>query len=99
LLENYPILQGWLAAHADSFTHIPPRAGAIAWAGIRRGWNSAETAEELRAQKGVLIVPGEQLGMEEFVRFGYGGDPDILRRALTRVGEWMKDKGVAVEAR
>jgi aspartate/methionine/tyrosine aminotransferase len=99
LLNNYPILQGWLAAHADSFTHIPPRAGAIAWAGIRRGWSSAEMAEELRAQKGVLIVPGEQLGMEGFVRFGYGGDPDILRRALTRMAEWMKDKGMAVGAR
>lgn len=99
LLDNYPILQGWLAAHADSFTHIPPRAGAIAWAGIRRGWNSAQMAEELRAQKGVLIVPGEQLGMEGFVRFGYGGDPDILRRALTRMSEWMKDKGVAAGAR
>jgi aspartate/methionine/tyrosine aminotransferase len=95
LLENYPILHDWLATHADSFTHIPPRAGAVAWAGIRRGWNSGELAEELRARKGVLIVPGEQLGMEGFVRFGYGGDAEILRRALARIAEWMKAKTVA----
>lgn len=93
LLENYPILREWLAAHAGSFTHIAPRAGAIAWAGIRRGWNSVEMAEELRARKGVLIVPGEQLGMEGFMRFGYGGDPTILRQALARIREWMDEKG------
>ncbi|HYL46541.1 MAG TPA: aminotransferase class I/II-fold pyridoxal phosphate-dependent enzyme [Candidatus Limnocylindrales bacterium] len=92
LLENYPILRDWLATHTDSFTHIPPRAGAIAWAGIRRGWNSAEMAEELRARKGVLIVPGEQLGMESFVRFGYGGDPEILRRALARISGWIAER-------
>jgi aspartate/methionine/tyrosine aminotransferase len=92
LLENYPILRDWLAAHADSFTHIPPRAGAIVWAGIRSGWNSAEMAKEVRTRKGVLIVPGEQLGMEEFVRFGYGGDPEILRQALARITEWMDEK-------
>lgn len=93
LLENYPILREWLTTDAGSFTHIAPRAGAIAWAGIRRGWNSAAMAEELRARKGVLIVPGEQLGMEGFVRFGYGGDPAILRRALARITEWMDEKG------
>jgi aspartate/methionine/tyrosine aminotransferase len=92
LSENYPILRDWLAAHADSFTHIPPHAGAIAWAGLRRGWNSEEMAEELRAKKGVLIVPGEQLGMPGFVRFGYGGEAEVLRRALERIAEWVEER-------
>ena len=34
-----------------------PKAGAIAWAGLRGGRNSAQMAEELRVKKGVLLVP------------------------------------------
>jgi aspartate/methionine/tyrosine aminotransferase len=89
LNKNYPVMRGWLTAHEDAFSHVGPRAGAIAWAGLRGGENSAQMAEELRATKGVLLVPGEQLGMKAFVRFGFGGDVGHLQRALARVGEWM----------
>jgi aspartate/methionine/tyrosine aminotransferase len=88
---NYSIVRDWLAAHARRFAHIPPRAGAIAWAALRGGENSAEMAEELREKKGVLIVPGEQLGMESHIRIGFGGDPQRLRQALARISEWLAE--------
>jgi hypothetical protein len=99
LLRNYPALQAWLKSHADSFSHVPPKAGAIAWAGLRRGQNSAQMAEQLRAKKSVLLVPGEQLGMESFVRFGFGGDPEHLRKALVRIDEWLQESLVRSHAR
>jgi hypothetical protein len=84
-------LQEWLTVHAASFSHVPPKAGAIAWAGLREGGDSARMAEELRAKKDVLIVPGEHLGMKSFVRFGFGGEPEHLHEALARVAEWLKE--------
>jgi aspartate/methionine/tyrosine aminotransferase len=99
LRRNYPALQAWLKGHADSFSHVPPKAGAIAWAGLRRGQNSAQMAEQLREKKGVLLVAGEQLGMESFVRFGFGGDPEHLRKALVRIDEWLQESLVHAHAR
>ena len=99
LLRNYPPLRAWLDSHADSFTHVPPKAGAIAWAGLRSGQNSLQMAEQLREKKSVLLVAGEQLGMESFVRFGFGGDREHLQKALVRVDEWLQENRVAAHAR
>jgi aspartate/methionine/tyrosine aminotransferase len=99
LLRNYPALQTWLKGHADSFSHVPPKAGAIAWAGLRRGQNSAQMAEQLREKKSVLLVPGEQLGMDSFLRFGFGGDPEHLQKALARIDEWLQESLVRSHAR
>jgi len=91
LRQNYTIVRAWLDSHADRFSHIPPQAGAIAWAALRRGDDSAQMAEELRVKKSVLIVPGEQLGMKSHVRFGFGGDPDHIRKALARISDWLAE--------
>jgi len=93
LRANYPALQKWLAERADIFSHVPPKAGAIAWAGLRDGRNSAQMAEELRAQKSVLLVAGEQMGMESFVRLGFGGDSEHLQKALRRIDEYLQETG------
>jgi aspartate/methionine/tyrosine aminotransferase len=90
LRENYPALRAWLDRHADYFSHIAPKAGAIAWAGLRNGGNSANMAEELRVKKSVLLVAGEQMGMNSFVRFGFGGDPAHLQKALARIADWIE---------
>jgi aspartate/methionine/tyrosine aminotransferase len=85
--------------HTDSFSHVPPKAGAIAWAGLPAGRNSAQMAEELREKKSVLLVSGEQLGMESFVRFGFGGDPAHLQKALGRIDEWLLENRVRSHTR
>ena len=56
-------------------------------------------AEQLREKKSVLVVAGEQLGMESFVRFGFGGDPEHLRKALARIDEWLRESLVRSHAR
>jgi len=91
LNRNYPVLRDWLAAHANVFSHVLPRAGAIGWAGLRVGGNSAAMAEDLRTKKGVLLVPGEYLGMKSYVRFGFGGHVEHLQKALERVAEWLDE--------
>lgn len=94
LKQNYPVLKRWLDSHAHRLSHTPPKAGAIAWAGLVGGGNSSRMAEDLRARKNVLVVPGEQLGMNSHLRFGYGGDVDRLRRALARLDEYFTEVGL-----
>jgi len=84
LREHYPIVREWLSRHAGRLTHVPPRAGAIAWVGMP-GINTAEFCEELRDRKGVLLVPGEQFAMPGYVRVGFGYEAEKLRAALERV--------------
>lgn len=92
LRDNYPSMRDWLRKHEDLFTHVPPRAGAIAWIGFRKKWNSADVAEELRAKKGVLLVPGEQFAMPGYLRIGFGEDAGKLRKALGRLDEWIAER-------
>jgi aspartate/methionine/tyrosine aminotransferase len=89
LREHYPVITKWLAPHGDLFTHVPPRAGAIAWIGLQKKWNSAFVAEDVRAKKSVLIVPGEQFAMPGYLRIGFGGEEAVLRQALGRIDEWI----------
>jgi aspartate/methionine/tyrosine aminotransferase len=91
LRGNYPLIGAWLRKHEGAFSHIPPRAGAIAWIGFRKKWNSAEIAEELRAKKSVLLVPGEQFAIPGYLRIGFGENPKKLRTALARFDEWLEE--------
>jgi aspartate/methionine/tyrosine aminotransferase len=89
LRENYPLISKWLSGHKDVFSHVPPRAGAIAWLGLRKKWNAAQVAEELRAKKGVLLVPGEQFAMPGYLRIGFGEGREKICKALGRFDEWI----------
>lgn len=89
LRENYPVISGWLAKHQEIFSHVAPRAGAIAWIGFRKKRNTAKVAEELRAKEGVLLVPGEQFGMAGYLRIGFGENAEKLGRALARFDQWL----------
>ncbi len=95
LRRNYQPLRAWIDSHANIFSHVAPKAGAIAWAGLRDGRNTAQMAEELRVKKSVLIVPGEQLGIKSFVRFGFGGDAPHLQKALARIDDWLDESRAA----
>jgi hypothetical protein len=46
-------------------------------------------------RKSVLLVAGEQVGMEGFLRFGFGGDPEHLQKALGRIDEWLGESRAA----
>lgn len=89
LRENYPTVREWVRKHGALLRHVPPRAGAIAWVGYSGGRKSGEIAEELRAEKRTLIVPGAQFEMEGFLRIGYGYGRQHLEDALARVDEVM----------
>jgi aspartate/methionine/tyrosine aminotransferase len=78
------ILETWLAEQ-ELFTWQPPHAGAILYTRYDLPVASEVLAERLRSEFGVLIVPGAHFGMDRYLRFGFGIQPDELTHALDRL--------------
>lgn len=89
LQRNYAVLAEWLDAHPGLFTHIAPKAGAIAWLRYHFDINSTELVDRLRNECGVLIVPGDCFGMDGYLRVGFGGEVEPMREGLNRIGEFL----------
>jgi len=82
---NYPILSSWLKRQADIFNFIPPKAGAICFVRYNFRMNSIELVKKLIDEKSVLIVPGEHLGLDGYLRIGFGNEEPYLRAGLARI--------------
>jgi aspartate/methionine/tyrosine aminotransferase len=90
LRSNWPTLERWLVAQGDQFRFRAPDAGAICYARYRSGINSSALAERFRRGHDVLVVPGDQFGMDHFIRFGFGPVPADLEAALARVADALR---------
>jgi len=85
LRANLPVVRGWLESRADVFRLIPPEAGAIVYPSYNLPINSTALAERLRRDESLLVVPGDQFGMDGYVRIGYGGTGAHLGEGLGRL--------------
>ncbi len=90
LRRNLPVLTAWLETNRDEFSFAPPDAGAIVFARYRRPVNSTQLTTGLREERGVLLVPGDQFGMDGYLRIGYGGPLAALEEGLRRLLEVLK---------
>lgn len=93
LNANFAALTSWLAARADLFAFNPPEAGAIVYARYHRSIGSTELTNRLRVEKGVLLVPGDQFGMDGYLRIGFGGPAHELFEGLGRLEELLRRVG------
>ncbi len=82
---NRERLAQWVQGQGDRFSYHPPEAGAIAFLRYRGSVGSSEVAERLRVEESVLIVPGDQFGMDGFLRIGFGNPAPELDEALGRI--------------
>jgi hypothetical protein len=89
LRANYPTLGGWLAERKDRFRLVPPRAGAITYVRYSMPMNSTELVTRLKDEESVLLVPGDQFGMDGYLRIGFGNEPADLRQALARIDAFL----------
>jgi aspartate/methionine/tyrosine aminotransferase len=85
--QGYPILEKWMADHGDTFHFVPPQAAAIAFVRYHLDVNSTVLTERLRAEKSVLIVPGDHFGMDRYLRISYGLPHEVLVPGLDRIHE------------
>lgn len=90
LNANFAALTSWLAERADLFSFVPPEAGAIVFARYHRAIGSAQLTERLRVEQGVLIVPGDQFGMDGYLRIGFGGPAHELFEGLARLESLLR---------
>ncbi len=90
LVRGLSVLEDWMRDQAV-FSWLPPKAGAICFPRYDLPINSSDLAERLRADRSVLVVPGDHFGMDGYVRFGYGLPESALRTALERVGETIRE--------
>jgi aspartate/methionine/tyrosine aminotransferase len=97
LRENLEVLETWAAGHAGVLRFARPRAGAVAFFHYDLPIGSTELAERLLAEQSVLIVPGDQFGLDHHFRIGYGYTNPPLVPGLERVSR-MIDQLAAVRA-
>ena len=90
-----PVLTTWLASQGAGFRFVPPRAGAFACP--RYSWpiGSTRLMERLRDEESLLVVPGDQFGMDGFLRIGLGSPPEELRADLARIDKVLSTLGPA----
>jgi hypothetical protein len=97
LSENLGVLEEWAGRHADVLSFARPVAGAVAFFGYDLPIGSTELADRLLAEHSVLIVPGDQFGLDRYFRIGYGYTNPPLAPGLERVSR-MIDQLAALPA-
>lgn len=91
LNQNIGVMKEWMDSQDGLFRYRLPDAGAICYMHYDAEINSSAFAERLRVEKDVLVVPGDQLGMDRFLRVGFGNPEDELREGLARIAEGFRD--------
>lgn len=91
LRSNLPQLEKWIEAHADVFDYAPPRATPIVYLPTRQPTNTQILVDRLREEESVLLVPGEQLGLNGGLRIGYGYQIGHTLEGLRRVDRVLGD--------
>jgi aspartate/methionine/tyrosine aminotransferase len=91
--ENLPLMEEWIASHADLFTYVRPTAGAIAYVDYDFPMPSSALVERIREQVSVLLVPADMFGIKKGkgIRFGFGFDMEHTRKGLARVDEVLAE--------
>jgi len=97
LRANLAVLDGWAAGHAGVLGFAKPRAGAVAFFRYDLPIGSTELAERLLEEHSVLLVPGDQFGIDRHFRIGYGYTSPPPAPGLERVSR-MIDQLAAVRA-
>jgi aspartate/methionine/tyrosine aminotransferase len=90
LRANYPVLETWLRTFGDTFSWVPPQAGAICFARYQPKLNGEALVERVRAAQEVLLVPGEHFGMPGYLRFGFGNETAELGEALAAAAAGLR---------
>lgn len=85
LRENVPRVEAWLRASGHGFDWVAPEAGAFVYARYDLPINSTVLATRLRDEESVLIVPGDQFGMDGYLRIGVGDRADHVLAGLDRL--------------
>ncbi len=89
--HNLPVLEKWLAKHADIFDYARPVAGAIATIKYRLPIASVTLFHRLRLEQSVLITPVAHFGIGRYLRIGFGYNMAHIQQGLRRIDSVLQD--------
>lgn len=90
LAANRPALNAFLDSRED-LACVRPEWGTIAFPRLLRG-SVDDLNQLLRENYDTSIVPGSFFGMPEHFRIGIGGDPEMTREGLGRLGRALDEQ-------
>ena len=88
--SNLPFLEEWMTEYSHLFRYARPVAGAIAYFEYDLPINSTDLIERLRIEKSVLLVPGDQFGLDKGIRVGFGYDIQKTLKGLVMMEEIVR---------
>jgi hypothetical protein len=90
LRENLTLVEEWLGTTGDEVSARSPDAGAIVFLRVHHRLETADIAERLRVDHGVLVVPGEHFERPGWLRIGFGTQPSILEAGLGAISDLLE---------
>jgi aspartate/methionine/tyrosine aminotransferase len=91
LNTNVRAVDEFASANQDLVRYARPSAGAIAFFDVDLPMDSDELADQIRREMSVLVVPGQQLGIERGFRVGFGYDGEKTQQGLQRVEKVLRE--------
>ena len=91
ILEGKKVLTDWLKCekHCDC---VIPKGGTTAFVKYDIDMKSTDLCAKLQQDTGVMILPGETMELDGYLRIGYGNNPDKLKQALCIFSDWLNQQ-------
>lgn len=83
------ILLNWIQTDKN-FNIIEPQGGTTAFIKYNIPIKSTEFCAQLQNDTGVMILPGETLELDGYLRIGYGNNHEKLKKGLEILSDWTK---------
>lgn len=83
------ILTSWAATEPNVHL-VAPNGGTTAFIRYDVSVSSSKLCKKLQEQTGVMILPGETLELDGYLRIGYGNNFEQLEKALKIFSQWLK---------
>lgn len=87
---GYQILSDWIKSEPH-INCVLPNGGTTAFLSYDMKISSFNLCKQLLKDTGILLLPGETLEMDGFVRIGYCNNPTVLKNALYLFSKWIND--------
>ncbi len=88
ILTGKDILTRWVNSE-PLVNMVSPNGGTTAFIKYNKQIPSAELCKKLQQDTGVMILPGETLEIDGYLRIGYGNNFENLKKALYIFSEWL----------
>lgn len=89
ILEGKKVLTDWLSNELHCHC-VMPQGGTTAFVGYDLAIKSTNLCKKLQQDTGVMILPGETMEYEKYLRIGFGNNPEKLKQALNIFSDWLK---------